>query len=150
MRTTSKKLQRRSSFILYTDVSDMATDETSSPRLQYDCAKCPAYCCSYDRIVVEKRDLNRLAKHFELDVETAAKRFTKTVEGEQVLRHQKDEVFGSVCMFLDLKTRRCTIYEARPGVCHEYPDRPRCGYYDFLKWERRHQEEPEFVPMKRY
>ena len=127
----------------------MATDETT-PRLQYDCTKCPAYCCSYDRIVVEKRDLNRLAKHFDVDVETAAKRFTKTVEGEQVLRHQKDEVFGTICMFLDLKTRRCTIYEARPGVCHEYPDRPVCGYYEFLKWERRHQEDPEFVPMKPY
>ena len=128
----------------------MAIETVPPPKLQYDCAKCPAYCCSYDRIVVEKRDLNRLAKHFNVDVETAAKRFTKTVEGEQVLRHQKDEIFGTICMFLDLKTRRCTIYEARPGVCHEYPDSARCGYYDFLKWERRHQEDPEFVPMKRY
>jgi len=120
------------------------------PKQLYDCSKCPAYCCSYDRIIVEKRDLKRLAKHFHIDEETAAKRFTKTVEGEQVLRHQKDEIFGSICAFLDTKTRRCTVYEARPAVCHEYPDRPRCGYYDFLRWERSHQEDDEFVPMKRY
>jgi len=116
----------------------------------YDCSKCPAYCCSYDHITVGKRDLNRLAKHFGIDVETAERRFTKTAEGEQVLRHQHDEVYRSVCMFLDTKTRRCTIYEARPAVCHEYPAHARCGYYEFLKWERSYQDDPEFVPMKLY
>jgi len=113
----------------------------------YDCSKCPAYCCSYERIVVEKRDLKRLAKHFDVDPETALARFTKTEKGETVLRHRKDEIFGSVCMFLDRKTRSCTIYNARPGVCAEYPDRPHCGYYDFLRWERQHQNDDEFVPL---
>src|SRR5215210_3875830 len=121
----------------------MATETEPAPKLQYDCSKCPAYCCSYDSIIVTKWDLKRLARHFGIDTETAAKKFTKTVEGEQVLRHQKDEIYGSICMFIDLKTRRCSIYEARPGVCHEYPDKPHCGYYDFLKWERHHQEDPD-------
>jgi uncharacterized protein len=120
-----------------------------TPRPLYDCLKCPAYCCSYDRIIVNTRDLKRLAKHFGVDLETARERFTKIMEGEQVLRHQKDQIYGSVCMFLDKETRRCTIYQARPGVCHEYPDRPRCGYYEFLRWERRHQDNEEFVPLKR-
>jgi Fe-S-cluster containining protein len=124
------------------------TNGDKPPRTHYDCSKCPAYCCSYEQIVVSKRDLNRLARHFGVDAETARRRFTKVREGEDVLRHQKDEIYGSVCMFLDTKTRRCTIYEARPGVCHEYPDRPRCGYYDFLRWERTHQGDPGFVPLK--
>ena len=128
----------------------MSSTTEQKPKPLYDCAKCPAYCCSYDSIVVEKRDLNRLARHFGIDPETARVRFTKVVEGENVLRHQKDKMFGSVCMFLDTKKRRCTIYDARPGVCHEYPDKSHCGYYDFLKWERSHQEDPDFVPMKRY
>lgn len=114
----------------------------------YDCAKCPAYCCSYDRIIVTRRDVRRLAKHFELDLDTVVRRFTKILEGEQVLRHQKDKIYGSVCMFLDVKTRRCTIYEARPEVCHEYPDRPHCGYYDFLRWERRQQGDDDFIPFE--
>lgn len=116
-------------------------------KLSYDCLKCPAYCCSYERIIVEKRDLVRLAKHFAVDVETARTRFTKVRENEQVLRHRKDKIYGSVCMFLDTRTRNCTIYDGRPGVCHEYPDRARCGYYDFLKWERKHQEDDTFVPL---
>ena len=116
--------------------------------LHYDCSKCPAYCCTYDEINVSERDIRRLAKHFELDPEVARKRFTKMAGGKPVLRHQKDAIYGSACRFLDLKTRRCTVYEARPGVCHEYPDQPHCGYYDFLKWERRHQDDPEFVPLE--
>jgi uncharacterized protein len=115
----------------------------------YDCSKCPAYCCSYDRIDVKKADIVRLAKHFGIDYDTAFERFTKMREGERVLRHQKDEIYGTVCMFLDLKARRCTVYNARPGVCHEYPDRPRCGYFDFIQWEREFQEDEKFVPLKR-
>lgn len=113
----------------------------------YDCSKCPAYCCSYEEIVVTKRDLNRLAKHFDLDPEVARKRFTKNRGGTTVLRHQKDKIYGTVCMFLDPKERRCTIYEARPGVCHSYPEFSRCGYYDFLKWERVQQGDESFVPV---
>jgi Fe-S-cluster containining protein len=113
----------------------------------YDCSRCPAYCCSYDRILVEKADLARLARHFGVDVETARTRFTKIRDGERVLRHRKDVTFGSVCTFLDPQTRRCTIYENRPSVCHEYPSRPRCGYYDFLVWEREFQENEGFVPL---
>jgi Fe-S-cluster containining protein len=129
----------------------MTTPNDAPParKPSYDCLKCPAYCCSYDRIIVENKDLRRLAKHFGIELETARRRFTKVMEGEQVLRHQKDKVYGSVCMFLDIKTRRCTIYDARPGVCHEYPDKPHCGYYDFLKWERTHQEDEKFIPLKR-
>ena len=119
-----------------------------TPKPSYDCLKCPAYCCSYDRIIVEPSDLRRLARHFGIDADTARRRFTKVKEGEQVLRHQKDKIYGSICMFIDTKSRRCTIYDARPGVCHEYPDKPRCGYYDFLKWERKHQEDPDFIPLQ--
>ena|SRR2546423_1444223 len=114
---------------------------------RYDCLKCPAYCCSYDEIAVGQRDINKLARHFGLEPDVAEARFTKTTkDGTVVLRHRKDDVFKSVCIFLDSKTRRCTVYEARPGVCKDYPEHPTCGYYEFLRWERRHQDDKEFVP----
>jgi uncharacterized protein len=128
----------------------MAIERSPARKPLYDCLKCPAYCCSYEQIQVTKRDLNRLAKHFGIDAETARRRFTRKVEGSDVLRHQKDRIFGSICMFIDLETRRCSVYDARPGVCHEYPAQPRCGYYEFLSWERNHQEDDEFIPMHRY
>ena len=48
----------------------LATPDPAAPkgpkRVQFNCAKCPGYCCSYPVIVVTKRDIERLAKHFGL------------------------------------------------------------------------------------
>lgn len=117
-----------------------------SLQVLFNCLKCPAYCCSYDRIEVTRSDMMRIAKHFGLTYKQAENRYTKIAFGDRVLRHQKDHVFKRVCQFLDLKERRCTIYEARPEVCREYPDSLRCGYYDFLASERRRQCDSEFIP----
>jgi hypothetical protein len=117
-------------------------------KISYDCDKCPAYCCSYPRIQVTKRDIQRLAEHHGLTFEVARERFTKKGEekGERVLRHQQDHIYASVCRFLDTETRRCTIYQGRPAICREYPGSSRCGYYDFLRFERSAQVDPDFIP----
>jgi Fe-S-cluster containining protein len=122
-------------------------------KTHYDCLKCPGYCCSYGRIVVTERDIARLAKHFGIDVERARARFsyhykTKEVD-EWILRHRKDTIFDSMCRFFDQEKRRCTVYEARPAVCREYPDAPRCGYFEFLKFEREQQDDPDLVVSAR-
>jgi len=116
-------------------------------RLQYNCDNCPAYCCTYDHIEVTAKDLRRLAEHFDLSEKKARKKFTKKGDGKaRVLRHQEDEHFGSACMFLDLESRGCTVYDARPAICRAYPGTGRCGFYDFLCAERRIQDDPEYVP----
>ena len=116
-------------------------------KILYDCNDCPAYCCSYERIIVGKRDIKRLTKHHGLSFDKARSKFTKKGEekGERILRHRRDEHYGSVCRFLDRESRQCTIYEARPGICREFPGTKRCGYYDFLVFERDLQEDPELV-----
>ena len=113
----------------------------------YDCNKCPGYCCSYPLIEVSKTDIARLAKHFELDYETAEERFTLYDKEEKVrgLRKQKDEFFGSVCRFFDTEVRSCTIYGARPATCRDYPYAKACGYWEFLKFERDLQGDAKFV-----
>lgn len=116
-------------------------------RSTYDCSKCPAYCCSYDQIELKELDIRRLAKHLDLDREVFLKRYTKQGDELPILRHHKDKLFGSACVFLDSKTRRCTVYDARPNVCRTYPDRPRCGYYDFLSWERDFQDDETSLPL---
>jgi hypothetical protein len=127
-----------------------AIRQSAQPRRHYDCSKCPGYCCSYQLIEIGKRDIARLAKHFGLSFEQAQERFTKYDAGEkaQVLRHRKDKIFDSVCQFFDQKKRRCTVYESRPQVCRDYPpDSPRCGYYEFLKFEREQQDDPDFIAL---
>ena len=117
-------------------------------RVSYKCEKCPAYCCTYTEIEVTQRDVERLARHFELSARVAAERFTKVdTKGTRMLRHKKDKIFDSTCMLLDQEKRRCTVYEARPGVCRKYPDSNRCGYYDFLKFEREQQGDEEMVAL---
>lgn len=116
-------------------------------RPKYDCARCPGYCCSYDRIEVTPRDVARLARHFGLTVEQAERRFTRLWEpGERILRHRPDSVYKSICRFFDQHERRCTVYPARPAVCRQYPNGARCGYYDFLVFERGHQGDDTFIP----
>lgn len=125
---------------------------TAKPKkLCYDCTKCPAYCCSYDEIPVSDRDLLRLSAHLGLDPEVVEKKYMKRKEDDdqRLMKHRKDDVFATVCIFLDKKTRRCGIYEGRPAICRKYPEFSRCGYYDFLKWERRQQGDDEFIPMIR-
>ena len=118
-------------------------------RAKYSCLKCPGYCCSYPEIEVTPRDIERLARHFGVEYRVAEERFTKydPVEKVRLLRHRKDHVFDSTCMLFDQEKRRCTVYESRPAVCREYPDSPRCGYYEFLKFERAHQDDPEFIAL---
>jgi len=112
----------------------------------YDCAKCPGYCCSYPVIEVTQQDLERLAAHHGIAVAEAGRRFTKKAHGyDRVLRRKKDEHYGKICRFFDQEKRRCTVYEARPAICRTFPGGSRCGYYDFLAFERRKQDDPEFV-----
>ena len=116
-------------------------------KILYDCDACPAYCCSYERIIVSKKDIRRLAKHHDVSVEKAHSKFTRKGEekGERVLRHRRDETYGTVCRFLDRETRHCTVYDARPAICRDYPGTKRCGYYDFLCFERDLQGDSEMV-----
>ena len=115
---------------------------------KYSCEKCPGYCCSYPEIEIAPRDIERLAKHFGMDYAKAEERFTKPdAKDARLLRHKQDRIFATVCMFLDMKTRRCTVYDARPGVCRDYPESKRCGYYEFLKFERTQQDDPKFIAL---
>ena len=118
-------------------------------RVNYSCKKCPAYCCTYEEIPVTARDIARFARHFGIDAAQAEERFTRVGKTgkARVLRHRKDSVFKSACVHLDQKERRCTVYEARPGICRDFPGGSRCGYYDFLKFERHHQGDPKFIAL---
>ncbi len=117
---------------------------------RYDCSKCPGYCCAYDRIPVSDFDIGRLGKHGGISATTARDRYSYVHRHdgvvEQVLRHHRDHVFKSVCRFFDREARRCTAYAARPNVCRRYPSGARCGYYDFLSFEREQQGDDDYIP----
>jgi len=112
----------------------------------YNCAKCPGYCCSYPIIPLTRHDVKRLAKYFGIGFRKAKKKFTVPRDGDDyTMRRKADEIFGKVCRFFDTEKRRCTVYEARPAMCRSYPGSGRCGYYDFLSFERSAQDDPEAI-----
>ena len=125
-------------------------------KVDYNCSKCPGYCCTYPRIVVTDKDIARLANHFGISESAARMRYTRQYEfksddpseyvNERILKHRKDHIYKTSCMFLDPDARRCTIYAGRPSVCREFPNGKKCGYYGFLKFERKHQDDKEFIP----
>lgn len=116
------------------------------PRKKYDCLKCPGYCCSYPVIEVKDSDARRIARHFDLALDAAEKRFFKSSHGyKRVMRRKADKHFGRICQFFDTEARRCTIYHARPFACRDYPGEDNCGYWDFLAFERNAQEDEDYV-----
>ena len=116
------------------------------PRKLYDCTKCPGYCCSYPVIEVKDRDARRIARHFGLPLAAAEKKYFKSGHGyKRMMRRKKDKYFGKICQFFDIEARRCTIYEARPASCRVFPGGGRCGYWDFLKFERDAQEDQDYI-----
>jgi Fe-S-cluster containining protein len=119
----------------------------STVRPKYDCSNCVAICCSvYERVGVSDSDLQRLADYSGLSLEGASRRFTKLYNGERVLRRKADHLLGEACRFLDLTTRRCTIYEGRPDACRDWPHgNSRCVYYDMLQFERKLQGTEDVV-----
>ena len=126
--------------------SSLNDSANTMARKKYDCLKCPGYCCSYPVIEVSDSDAVRVAKHFDLPLEVAEKKFFKKAHGyPRILRRKKDEHFGKICRFFDTGKRRCTIYEARPEACRYYPGEGRCGYWDFLSFERAGQQDEEYV-----
>src|SRR5512144_2624632 len=64
--------------------------KSTAPSAKYSCLKCPGYCCSYPEIEVTPRDIERLAKHFDISYSQAEERLTKYDPKEKVrlLRHQ--------------------------------------------------------------
>ncbi len=122
------------------------TDDKKKPRAQFNCLNCPGYCCSYPIIALSEFDVKRLAKHFGIPFHKAVKKFTKPQEDQKyTFRRKNDEHFGKICQFFDTEKRCCGIYQARPGICRAFPGTTRCGYYDFLMFERRAQDDDEFV-----
>ena len=133
-------------------------------KVRYNCNNCPGYCCSYPNIELADGDLERLAAHLKLTEAEFRKRHTVKSTAEdsdggsgsngkngkarpRALKHVDDEYFGTICGFLDQETRQCTVYEGRPKICREFPGTRRCGYYDFLSFERKVQDDPEYVAV---
>lgn len=100
------------------------------------CDGCYGSCCTMP-VEVHGEDLVRLGVLSQDDLDRSIKKAAKKLIKEGWVRtfRSETELFqlqsrpNGDCIFLDTKTRLCTRYEKRPGVCREFPKiGPRPGF----------------------
>lgn len=92
------------------------------------CSYCPGICCyrlEGSTLYLTAIDINRLARHFQISDGEVRRRF---LEGKNTFRVKND---GS-CIFLqdDRLSKRCSIHQARPQQCRDFPYGRSCPYLE--------------------
>jgi len=98
---------------------------------QIDCRAC-ASCCKVAETDVTQRDVDRLSKHLGISARAFVEQYTTQSafeDKETILRRRQ-----SGCVFLD--GNDCTIYEARPDTCRNFPHLVRgAGSIESRMWQ---------------
>ena len=94
--------------------------------IRFGCTECGACCRREGYVWVSAPEVERLARHLGLPVSEFRARYTMEVEIEGLKEPGVSLIRGAeACIFLDVATNRCTVYEARPAQCAAYPFWPR-------------------------
>lgn len=105
------------------------------------CTSCMSTCCTMP-VEVRIGDLIRLGVVDEFEREEPAKNIAKRLSKEGLVErfNQKSGIFtltrssNGDCLYLDRKTRLCTVYAKRPDTCRNHPQvGPRPGYCAYRK-----------------
>ncbi len=100
------------------------------------CTGCNAGCCTMP-VEIKSSDVIRLGLATEDEFEQSRKKVAKRLIKEGIVSSYREstDLFmltsrpNGDCYYLDKKTRLCTVYEIRPGVCREFPKiGPRPGF----------------------
>jgi len=98
---------------------------------QIDCRAC-ANCCKVAETDITERDAERLAKYLGIPLRRFIAEYTTTSafeENETILRRRE-----TGCIFLD--GNDCTVYEARPHTCRDFPHLVRGkGSFESRMWQ---------------
>lgn len=118
------------------DPEDIATWARFSPKL---CRHCAACCCSLP-VEVKAVDLVRMGLMDEFLLQEDPKFIARKLMKEHLIEHfhARTATFtlarraNGDCIYLDGRSRRCTIYALRPDTCRNHPQiGPRSGYCAF-------------------
>jgi Fe-S-cluster containining protein len=121
----------------HTNLDDTSTWTKYTKKL---CNSCMGSCCSLP-VEVKTADLIRMGLMDEFELEEHPKFIARRLMKEQIVEHyhNKSETFtlsrmaNGDCLYLDSRSRRCTIYEKRPDTCRNHPQiGPRPSYCAFM------------------
>lgn len=100
------------------------------------CEGCWGGCCTLP-VEVSVADLIRLGLTDETEAATSLKKLARRLEKEGIIQAFQprsqlfvlEQRYGRDCIYLDERTRLCTVYEKRPAVCRQFPRiGPRPGF----------------------
>ena len=86
--------------------------------LQFTCSGCGDCCSGAPGFVwVNKEEIAAIAKCVDMEIDAFEKKYVRMVGVRKSLIEKKNYD----CIFLDSKTRKCQVYEARPRQCKTWP-----------------------------
>jgi Fe-S-cluster containining protein len=92
------------------------------------CNFCPGYCCYRlpgATLYLDAEDINRLARHLSISDGEVRHRF---LENKNTFKTRED---GSCILLANGRLcKRCTIHEARPRQCRDFPYENPCPYLE--------------------
>ncbi len=104
---------------------------------EVDCLTC-ANCCKKMTPTLTKKDKKRIAHHLGLKVKEFKEKFLVYDKEDDDWRMQKQP-----CVFLDLKTNKCSIYAVRPDDCAGFPHLTKTPLKSFVYI---HKQNIEYCP----
>lgn len=97
----------------------MASEPWYKDGLRFKCTGCGDCCTGAPGFVwVNKEEIAALAAEVKLDVDEFEERYVREI-GVRKSLNELDDSYD--CVFLDAKTRKCTVYNARPRQCRTWP-----------------------------
>jgi Fe-S-cluster containining protein len=96
---------------------------------------------------IKIEDLLRLGEITEDDLNLSRKKLASRLKKEGIIQSYRDSTglflltqkANGDCLYLDSKTRRCTVYEKRPQMCRNFPTKAgnRLGHCPMLDLSHR-------------
>lgn len=107
-------------------VQEAAEEADQEVWKEVDCLKC-ANCCKKMTPTLHAADKKRIASYLRMSVPAFTKKYLLYSKEDKDWRMQLQP-----CVFLDLETNKCSIYEVRPDDCRGFPHLTKSPLQDYV------------------
>lgn len=116
------------------DILDIARKAEKEVWQETDCLSC-ANCCKKMTPTLSAADKNRIARHLGLTVPAFTQKYLEYDRKDKDWRMQVQP-----CVFLDLSSNKCSIYDIRPDDCRGFPHLVKTPMSDFVHIHRQNMQ----------
>lgn len=87
------------------------------------CAVCGGYCCVGEPgyVWLSLDDIEAISNFLRMDRDSFLREYCLKVGYKYSLKEKDASDLGSACIFFDVASKKCQIYELRPKQCRDFP-----------------------------